>query len=404
MEASQQTGLLKLLLPKAPTKAAMREGDPEGQKDAETGGFFDRIFGEAVDVDLSDGARADQTRDNPARGEIFADARPVQIDLFEVATHTPVSADAPQPATKRFPELVNVAEREIALSPLTAPIVEPEVGKPTAPVRTEREAALPNIDVNAAPIKQGQPVKTIKLGGTGALVQSAPPPESGIDAPRAALDGAEPVTKPTLKYGAAAFSAPAALASPAATASFAATPQLFSPVYSDAQITGEFDISLDPALSTSSRTTGQGAIVPIAAPVTANPAMPGVIPQILAAIQARQGGDTIEIRLDPPELGRILIDFTVEGPEAVKAVLTAERGETLDHLRRHIADLEAQLRNAGFGSVSFEFQDRGQDQFSDEKTQRADSNRETGLVGDQNLRSDKIYLTMRDGAQLNLLV
>ena len=131
--------------------------------------------------------------------------------------------------------------------------------------------------------------------------------------------------------------------------------------------------------------------------------MTGVLPQIQAAVSARNGRDFVEVRLDPPELGRIRIDFNVEGAETIKAVIGAERAETLDHLKRNIADLEQQLKQAGFGSVSFEFLAGGERNFAQERADGLFAAFENGAEVHPSA-SNTVYLSLRENAQLDLLV
>lgn len=62
----------------------------------------------------------------------------------------------------------------------------------------------------------------------------------------------------------------------------------------------------------------------------------------------------LEIRLDPPELGRLKITFSgLDG--SLTAVVTAERGEVDALLRRHAQDLERMLSEAGFEGATLSF-------------------------------------------------
>ena len=75
--------------------------------------------------------------------------------------------------------------------------------------------------------------------------------------------------------------------------------------------------------------------------------------QIAVAV-ARATEHRIEIRLDPPELGRVQISLTpVDG--GVQAVVLADRPETQDLLRRHAHALTQELADTGFGNVSLDF-------------------------------------------------
>ena len=78
-----------------------------------------------------------------------------------------------------------------------------------------------------------------------------------------------------------------------------------------------------------------------------------VVGQIALAV-SESDSTRIEIRLDPPELGRVHIHLTtVDG--GVQAVVAAQRPETQDLLRRHADTLAQELADAGYGDVSLDF-------------------------------------------------
>ena len=164
-------------------------------------------------------------------------------------------------------------------------------------------------------------------------------------------------------------------------------------------------LPFDPSLSiqaAAQRSAGGGAFA-VAPNASSYANMTGVLPQIQAAISARNGSEVVELRLDPPELGRIRIDFDVDGAETLKAVIGAERPETLDHLKRNIADLEQQLKQAGFGSVSFEFRAGGGGDFSQDRTTLPFSASENSAEA-THTAGNTVYLSLRENAQLDLLV
>ncbi|MBO9434763.1 flagellar hook-length control protein FliK [Ruegeria sp. R13_0] len=75
--------------------------------------------------------------------------------------------------------------------------------------------------------------------------------------------------------------------------------------------------------------------------------------QMAAAIQVRTGSGAIEIALSPEELGRVSI--TLNGREdGMVLTIAAERPETLDLMRRHLAVLEAEFQSLGYGDISFD--------------------------------------------------
>ena len=78
---------------------------------------------------------------------------------------------------------------------------------------------------------------------------------------------------------------------------------------------------------------------------------------------AKEGADRIEIQLKPAELGRVDVKLEVGHDGRVQAVVSAERPETLDLLRRDVQQLERALTHAGFNTDkdSFSFAERGRE-------------------------------------------
>lgn len=81
------------------------------------------------------------------------------------------------------------------------------------------------------------------------------------------------------------------------------------------------------------------------------------------AHHASQGTNRFQVRLDPPELGRVDVKLSVDGDGKVSASLTVERPETLDLLQRDARALERALTDAGLStdkdSLNFSLKDQG---------------------------------------------
>jgi flagellar hook-length control protein FliK len=92
-----------------------------------------------------------------------------------------------------------------------------------------------------------------------------------------------------------------------------------------------------------------GAAAP-AAPAQA-PADPTLVPvaglAVEIAARAQAGRNRFEIRLDPPELGRIDVRLDVDSSGNVTSRLVVERAETLEVLRRDAPELQRALQDAG---------------------------------------------------------
>ncbi len=85
--------------------------------------------------------------------------------------------------------------------------------------------------------------------------------------------------------------------------------------------------------------------------------------------EARAGTQRFEIRLDPPELGRIDVRLELSRDGTLNAHLTVDRPETLDALNRDARHLERALQQSGLklegGDIQFSLRDDGDAQQRD---------------------------------------
>jgi hypothetical protein len=68
---------------------------------------------------------------------------------------------------------------------------------------------------------------------------------------------------------------------------------------------------------------------------------------VAIAARAKDGANQFEIRLDPPELGRIDVRLDVDASGQVSSHVTVDRAETLQLLQSHQPQLERALEQAG---------------------------------------------------------
>ncbi|NWG23849.1 MAG: flagellar hook-length control protein FliK [Pseudorhodoplanes sp.] len=105
-------------------------------------------------------------------------------------------------------------------------------------------------------------------------------------------------------------------------------------------------------------------------------AVPVAAVPVEIAAQARAGKTSFEIRLDPPELGRIDVRLDIDHDGKVTSRLTVERAETLDVLRRDAHSIERALNDAGLktsdNSLQFSLRDQGHAQRDRDDTARAE--------------------------------
>jgi flagellar hook-length control protein FliK len=101
-----------------------------------------------------------------------------------------------------------------------------------------------------------------------------------------------------------------------------------------------------------------------AMPVQANVPVPVNGLAVEIAANAQIGRSRFEIRLDPPELGRIDVRLDVDKQGQVTSHLIVEKSATLDLLRRDAPQLERALQDAGLktsdNGLQFSLRDQGQ--------------------------------------------
>ena len=117
------------------------------------------------------------------------------------------------------------------------------------------------------------------------------------------------------------------------------------------------------------------AVAAAAAAPTPAPAVPVAGLAVEIAAQAHAGKNRFEIRLDPPELGRIDVRLEIDRDGNVSSRLVVERSETLDLLRRDATQLERALQQAGLktadNALEFSLRQQASHRDSDEALQNA---------------------------------
>ncbi|QPH53076.1 flagellar hook-length control protein FliK [Pontivivens ytuae] len=229
---------------------------------------------------------------------------------------------------------VNAAADEAAPKPdrLGTAAVPPENAPPTAPMpkivqaphQQSKAATSPDVSQRAEAAAEAEPT------------EGDPPPIKRTDSAPAEARELQPRTA----------------ASPIASA--------IAPNVADTPDTPAPPIPSDPVVETNTWRTDPTSRA------TAAPAAPIAHTQLAAEI-VRLAADgqvrTAELRLDPPELGRLTVtlSFTEDG---LSALIAAERNETMDLLRRNAEHLARELSAAGFEGADLQFSDQsaGSDQ------------------------------------------
>lgn len=109
-----------------------------------------------------------------------------------------------------------------------------------------------------------------------------------------------------------------------------------------------------------------------------------IVNQVVQSALRVAGEGSVEVRLQPEELGRVRL--TLLPTEAgVSVQVTAERAETLELLRRNIDMLESDLRRQGFMDASFSFGSEHSDRADTDADEPATSGEERDAAG-QNVK------------------
>jgi flagellar hook-length control protein FliK len=308
--------------------------------------------------------------------------------LAPVPPSTPTASvpAAPQPAA------VAAATAVAAAAPATVPSSEAAPGGGAAAAATLPAGDLPSLALDpTAPEHQAaaveptfpelsgekpanSPAASVEVAGAKPMVAgvkqtqawAGPTPTPGSGSAGAAVEGAN-----------AEFQSANAAAS-AANAANRADVTLASGAHVDPPDTAP--PSPDTATAPSAAALAQSAapsasanslVPPTAAPSTASPTpspplSPAAVPLsgLAVEIAARVTGDekSFQIRLDPPELGRIDVQLSVDASGHVTTHLTVDRPETLNLLRQDAPSLQRALESTGLkaGSGGLEFSLRNQ--------------------------------------------
>ena len=282
--------------------------------------------------DATDAAAPAESNDNPAPAIQTAPADPakraqkivlpLQIDSAAPAEPTAQISAAP-PTTAATPATTTPPPKKAALPDGAAPAAadaQAPVKLPSEPAPAMTDSSATNANpANIAAHEQTEKTDATKIDGTN--TESQPEDDHPLHLTSGQVPGTEMNAVPASRIGAPAnttLSGPEAMSisgamMPANQATAAAMP--------------------------ASTTAFPAAAVGVAIPLTALP--------IEIATQAKDGKNRFEIRLDPPELGRIDVRLDIDSKGVVTSRLMAERPETLDLLRRDAPQIERALQDAG---------------------------------------------------------
>lgn len=153
------------------------------------------------------------------------------------------------------------------------------------------------------------------------------------------------------------------------------------------------DIPTQPPIPSSAPQASENAAAPATLVSQPGP-QPAAVPLSGVAIEiagkALAGKNRFEIRLDPPELGRIDVRLDVDRDGNVTSRLTVDRPDTLDLLRRDAAGLERALQEAGLKTANNSLQFSLRDQSMNEQQAGTSPDAAVLVATDESLPSNDV--------------
>ena len=333
----------------------------------------------------------DRTTDVPQETQAKAapqDEKPVAGDKPEThaeeAPATEAAQDADQTVTAQTGDASQVAQPTAQPAPQAATAASASL---LALLNGTGDAALPQdaatqTQAAAAPVAQ---VAAAPAGGTSATATAAAPQAA---APAGAEAGAEPAAtaeaktadaaqaptadqKPQAEIAALAANDNAAPESPQAKAAATAVnaEQIAKPAPQAAStnmaLQAPIQASVQPqaAAANANNPAAQGA-QHVEVSATPKPNLTSLAVEISAKSQS--GAKQFDIRLDPPELGRVEVRLSIDSAGKASAHLSADQPQTLDLLQKDASVLTRALRDAGLdmsqASLNFSLRQQAQGQ------------------------------------------
>ena len=278
--------------------------------------------------------------DNPKATPTTDDKATAETDQQPAATQASQASQDPAPVASG-----KTAPEQTASKPVTPSEQQPTNAQPDVPIAQvgKRPASKPD----STPADARKSDGATDVGDTGGKTAAAPaeakdpaaPADRPIHAPRRAHAEASGIEDKQT----------ASLAAGAHDASHKASADSFHALL----LANDQASATTTAAQTASAPTGDAM----------EPAVPIAGLAVEIAARAQAGQNRFEIRLDPPDLGRIDVRLDIDSSGQVTSRLVVERAETLEHLRRDAASLERALQDAGLktgeNGMQFSLRDQG---------------------------------------------
>ena len=354
------------------------QASADGSPNASSGTSANQTPGgtEPVANDPAAGAADGKTASNDTAAALVA---AVLADLKGAASGDGVTPGATKPSANGKDDQ---KDQENGSADAAAALPAPGQAQPPAPAQPLAAAVALNAAPDPAPPAAAKPglaiadavkARTKVMLSPAATAQTAPAQDDGTDAP-----GSSPAVDSGASTYSAASSGPDDAAGNASAANAQqATDQLQTPGAGGLALLSQIDFAslggtehFGSRGETASSNATAGSAAPnglanagtapsfslfglnpiatnMATPAAAEPAVPLAGLAVAIAGRAQAGSSQFDIRLDPPELGRIDVRLDVDGSGQVRTHVTVDRADTLQLLQSQQPQLERALEQAG---------------------------------------------------------
>lgn len=264
--------------------------------------------------------------------------QPMNAPSQDTATEKTAVAD-PKVLTQANPAQSQAAATEVVAHPPTTPAAQPTKSEQTAPQPIHQTKLVDASPTATAPLLPGpeqpavlmpdQGVRTPFMGDANRFIEQPinAPKISGVKQNNATQNGAETIPLPA-----------------------AQTPEIGQSIAASATAFPE-------VMPMEMQGVDSSTVLRHDSPLNRPEVMRHVAQQLTDAAR-RMPDRPIELALNPEELGRVRLTFTAT-ENSISVAVVAERGETMELLRRHIETLAQEFRDLGYKDVNFDFSRSG---------------------------------------------
>jgi flagellar hook-length control protein FliK len=349
-------------------------------------------------------APAPNTDPVEAAAIVKADPKP-QLACATAEGEQPLLADLPvatRPARGAAPASTPVKTRKVAAAEMPTPGDQPATQSLAAPVAAVAAVAAPIVQpatVSPAPERKADTGRAGTKPVVGVPTQADAPMTDGADPMAAKLAGLSD-EKPG-NASLADTGLPAEMAKPEGKAAAPAAPQSFA---------AQVNQAAAPATAQNALPASAAASTPVADPMIS--ARAGQLGHALGVEIARKvdaGEDTLRVRLNPVELGRVEVTLAFDDRGNLRATMRAESQHALDLLRQDAPDLGRALDSAGIraDSQSFRFESRSDGNGSSSMGGQSGQHQPRGngrhAFNDEPETATPAYRAIRNDGQVDLL-